>query len=117
MAVDVAAELDRVVTLLRGNAIRASVDPRDLNPPCVWVAARTLAHDLLGGGGTLRAELYLIAPDTGAGRALRTLTTLLGQVLALVDPDADTSLGEAVTLPGGGQPLPAFRVTVDIETC
>lgn len=117
MALDIAAQLDTLTAALKAVDLRAAVDPRDLNPPCVWVAPRSMSHELLSGGGTMRADLYLIAPDSGAAQALRTLSGLLDLVLAVVAPDADTSLSESVTLPGGGQPLPAFRVTVDLETC
>ncbi|WP_330182821.1 hypothetical protein OHB26_03660 [Nocardia sp. NBC_01503] len=116
-SIDVAALLDIVVSQLRAAGIRASVDPRDLNPPCAWVAARTVAHDLLGGGGTVTADIYLIAPNIGVPQALKTLTGLLDQALTVIAPDADTSLSERVPLPSGGDPLPAFRITVDLETC
>lgn len=114
---DIAAAAEDVVASLRSAGLRATVEPADVNPPAAWVTARTMAHDLLGGGGTVAIDVYLIAPDTGTAQALRTLSSLLDKALTVVDPDADTSLAEAVTLPGGGQPLPAFRVTVNHETC
>ncbi|MGW0247924.1 hypothetical protein ACWDYH_14950 [Nocardia goodfellowii] len=114
---DIASILEGLADELKAAGVRAAVDPRDLNPPCAWVVARSIAHELLGGGGTVAVEVYLIAPDSGAPQAYRTLTDLLDKALTVLEPDADTSLSEAVTLPGGGGPLPAFRLTVNIETC
>ncbi|MCP2281066.1 hypothetical protein [Nocardia amikacinitolerans] len=114
---DVAAMLDGLAVELRAAGVRASVDPRDLNPPCAWVVGRSIAHELLGGGGTVTADVFLIAPDAGVPQAYRTLTGLLDLALTVLEPDADTSLSESVTLPGGGGPMPAFRLTVNLETC
>ncbi|WP_069160078.1 hypothetical protein [Nocardia altamirensis] len=114
---DITAVLGGVVAALRRAGVRAGVDPRDLNPPCAWVTGRSIAHDLLGGGGTVTADVYLIAPDTGAAQALWALSGMLTKALTVLEPDGDTSLSERVTLPGGGGPLPAFRLTLDIETC
>ncbi|MBF6483845.1 hypothetical protein IU431_06695 [Nocardia otitidiscaviarum] len=114
---DIAAQLEDVAAQLRAAGVRASVEPRDLNPPCAWVVGRSLAHELLSGGGTLTADVYLIAPDTGIMAALAALTELLDLALTVIEPDADTSLSESVTLPGGGGPLPAYRLTVNLETC
>ncbi|MBF6085296.1 hypothetical protein IU485_28405 [Nocardia cyriacigeorgica] len=115
--IDVAGVLDQVVATLAAGGVRASVDPRNLNPPCAWVVGRSVAHDLLGGGGTVTVNVYLIAPDAGTPQAWRTLTELLNDTLAVLDPDADTELSESITLPGGGGPVPAFLVSVDIESC
>lgn len=109
--------LAELTTTLRGENLVASADPRRLNPPCIWLSANRLEHNLLGGGGTVRVDLYLIAPDHGVDQALDHLDDMLTRVLKVIDPDAETSLNEAVTLPTGGGPMPAFRVTTDIETC
>lgn len=109
--------LSELTTALRGQHLSASADPRRLNPPCVWLSAASVEHNLLGGGGTVRVDLYLIAPDHGVDQALDHLDSMLTKVLKVVDPATETSLNEAVTLPTGGGPMPAFRVTTDIETC
>lgn len=114
---NIAGLATELVATLKGAGLRAAVDPRDLNPPCVWVSPRSVAHDLLGGGGTVTFDLLLIVADNGAASALTALTGLLDQVLTVVDPDADTVLSDTVTLPNGSAPLPAFRVAVDLETC
>ncbi|AWY04758.1 hypothetical protein PQC61_gp12 [Gordonia phage Emperor] len=111
---DAVAEVE---TALRGAGLAASADPRQLNPPCAWVSATGLTHELLSGGGTVRLDVYLIAPDHGVTAALDVLSTLLDKALDALDPATETSLNEAVTLPAGGGPLPAFRLTVEREIC
>lgn len=118
MAVDIPAVCADVTAALAAAGVeRVTTDARDLNPPGVWVSPRVLAHDLLGGGGTVTLDLWLVAPDTGTPQALATLSDLLALVLAAVDPDADTDLAQSVTTPNGSGPLPAWRVTLDVESC
>lgn len=102
---------------LRDAGLNASPDPRFLNPPCVWLSANAVDHNLLSGGGTVRVDCYLIAPDHGVDRVLGVLSDMLDKALGVLDPAAETSLNEAVTLPSGGGPMPAFRVTVETEIC
>ncbi|MFC4127387.1 hypothetical protein [Nocardia rhizosphaerae] len=109
--------LDELVALITEDAgLRASIDPRNINAPAVWVSARQIDHDILA-GGTVTVDLWLIAPDTGIPNALGVLSEMLAAVLSVVDPDAPTSLAESVRLPDAPAPLPAFRVTVNLENC
>ncbi|KQB84939.1 hypothetical protein [Corynebacterium oculi] len=113
--------LNSVVDALTKAGIAATVDPPRLNPPAVWVTARRLGRSVLGacGGYAVVVDLYLIARDTGIPRALETLDGLLTHTIEVMDEhqwDMDSSaLDETVTLPSGGGPLPAYRLTYLID--
>lgn len=108
--------LDELVDLIDEAGLRVTIDPRNVNPPAVWISPRQIAHDLLA-GGTVTVDLWLIAPDNGTPAALKVLSEMLDVVLSVVDPDAPTSLAESLALPDTPAPLPAFRVTTELETC
>lgn len=114
---NIPAGLDAVVAVLQGAGVSAAVDPRDLNTPCVWVTARSLptAGRFMCGDRLMKVDLYLIAPDTGTPEAYRHLNDLLVKALSVLEPDGEIDLAETVTLPSGGGPLPAFRMSIEIE--
>lgn len=95
--------------------LRASMEPRDLNAPCVWVSPNQATTGMyMCGGGELRVDVYLIAPDHGYVRAMETLEGLLSASLNVIEPDEPVSLDESVVLPDNANPLPAFLITVKI---
>lgn len=95
-----------VVAELRAADIRASDDPRDLNPPCVWVTPETIRQANLCGGVETVVGITLMARDSGSTSATEALAALLDSVLGAVEVDGDLT-AQSVTLPSGG-PLPAF---------
>lgn len=100
---------------LSAEGVRASIDPRDLNAPCVWVTGNQATTDMyLCGGAEMRVDVYLVAPDHGYPRTLATLEEMLSKVLEVVQPDEPVSLAESVVLPDSANPLPAFMLTVNI---
>ncbi len=117
MSTPVPVLLDELVDLIDEAGLRVTIDPRNVNPPAVWISPRQITHDILAGGGTLTVDLWLIAPDNGTPAAMKILSEMLTAVLSVVDPDAPTSLAESLALPDTPAPLPAWRVTTELETC
>lgn len=109
----------KALTAVIDPAIPASLDPRDVNPPAAWIAGRR-AEDLTlaGDPATIVCDVYLIARDAGIPDALESLEVMsssLTDVLATAGVGIESiALDEAVTLPSGGGPLPAYRFTVKI---
>jgi hypothetical protein len=113
---DILEALDSVRAELSSVGIRAEVDPRDVNPPGAWIALNSIEHgQVMCGGGVVRTHVYLIVPDTGVAEATTQLSELLTSALRVFDPD-DSTTATTVQLPGGGNPLPAFRLTIDVQT-
>lgn len=116
MAIDVARELADLAAQLTAVGIPAAIEPGEVPVPGAWVTGREATVTTLGGGGTVTAYVYLIAPDNGVLNAHKELTRLLGLVPAdwLAGP---VSLNEGVALPANPTaPLPAYRVPVDLDS-
>lgn len=108
--------MDSIRQTLQSAGIRAETDPRNVNAPGAWIALQSITHNAqLCGSGTVRLSVYLIVPDAGIDQSTANLALLLSSLLSVIDPDDDTT-PTSVTLPGGGNGLPALRVTVDVAT-
>ena len=109
----------KALTEIVDPAVPASLDPRDVNPPAAWISGRR-AEDLTlaGDPATIVCDIYLVARDAGipdALEALEAMSTALTEQLAAAGVGIESiALDEAVTLPTGGGPLPAYRFTVKI---
>lgn len=114
-ASDVVAALDFLKSRLEGVQIRAEADPRDLNPPCAWITADTLAAaTVLCGDSDVACSVFLICPDNGLPHTLVALNEMLRQALTVISPTGEIDLRQSVALPGGGDPAPAFRIPVTV---
>lgn len=109
-----ASELEGVVAALRAGGVHASVDSRNVHGPFAWVTP----HDIgaaLGGNLTVRAAIYLVAPDVGGRAAVELLGKLLDDVSELVTFDEPVTY-VTVTLPGSAPAnLPALRIITSTE--
>jgi hypothetical protein len=117
----ISAACAELVDQLGAAGFRASVDAEQLivDPAGVWVSPREVRDYTLAGGATLTVWLYLIVSNVDTEHALRLLDDLLEGVLELVTPadtDSTVDLTSAIVLPTNPtNPLPAFRVAVDLE--
>lgn len=112
----VANALDQLCVDLTAMGVRATQDPREVNAPGAWVLPVKAQSHYLAGGVVIDVDVYLIAPDHGYQRSTRVLSELFDLTRSLVDID-DTSFVDAVTLPAGGAPLPAWRITTTLQIC
>lgn len=113
------AGLETIIAALKSGGIAATLDPRDLNPPGAWAAARRAEDFSLCNRPTiLIADVYLIVRDVGAPGALAALDELLELALDALGAAGigvtTVALDEALTIPSGGAPLPAYRLTVQV---
>jgi len=114
--VQILETLDAIRAELATVGIRAEVDPRDVNPPGAWIALSSIEHNVaIDGTALLRTHVYLVVPDNGVATATTQLAEMLTSALRVFDPDDDT-IPTTIQLPGGGNPLPAYRLTVDYHT-
>jgi hypothetical protein len=113
--VQIDAAAAAVVDRLKAAGLVATLDPRDLNPPGVWVQIETVRRDRFD-ADTWSGEwvLLAIAPDVGTAGALRILGELVAKIYTAF-PTAADALAQSVTLPSGGDPLPAFRVPLALK--
>lgn len=111
-------KLQHLISALADADIAAALDPRDVNAPGAWITARKIKEMLFCGDIQITADVYLISRDVGTLQALEVLDQLLQQALeALASWDIEidaTALDEAVALPDGSGPLPAYKITVTL---
>lgn len=109
---DLDAAAAAIVAQLAAAGIRATVDERDLNPPCVWVGPPTLSWRF--GKGTWDAGWVLTAvvPDTGRGYSNNALAALVVRVQDAMGWLAQNARPVALIVPGtGGTPMPGYEMT------
>lgn len=99
-----------VVAKLKAGGVRATVDERSLNPPCVWVKPPNLAFRF-GKGWTAAWTLQAVVPDTGRDVALGALGRLVEQVQDAMGWTVAAALPISLLIPGGAAPLPGYEMT------
>lgn len=88
--------------------LRATVDPRSAQPPCVLVTPPVRTYTL-GCGFSAEWTLVLLTNGTGAD-GFSQLDDMLDQLAEHVDIDTARPAGYQLT--SGGDPIPAYLVTV-----
>ena len=108
---DVAGAVQAVVDRLLAAGIRATLDERDINPPCVYVAPPALTWRF--GRGDFDAAFTVWAVTGAAGRNvdLVNLGQLLDDVTAALGFAAVTAEPADLLVPHQAAPLPAYRLT------
>lgn len=92
---------------LTAAGIRATVDPRNVVPPCVLFNPPDSVALNIGCGGTAQMSAVLLASGPGQGDAWQTLEAALPAVLAHVP--AEEVRSTAYTLDDSG-PMPAYEL-------
>lgn len=72
------------VTELRGAGIRATMDVRNLNLPCVLMVPPAFVGDI-SCGGTATFKALIISRGPGNADAWKSIDDILGQLAAVVD--------------------------------
>lgn len=99
--------------VLTAAGVPATLDRARLAVPGAWVTPGK-AHQLtLAGGGRVAASVLLVTSAASDLEALESLAGLLDKALAVVTPDEDVDT--SVVLPVRNNPLPAFRLVVNLK--
>jgi hypothetical protein len=98
--------------VLTAAGVPASLDRSSLQIPGAWITPGTARQLTLSGAGRARVSVLLVVPATGDLEALEALSVLLDKALTVVTPDEDVDT--SVLLPIRNNPLPAFRLAVDL---
>lgn len=116
MSVNLLATVQGIVDLLNSvEGLHAVLDPRDINPDCIYVDIESLSHEFLCGSADATLKLMLITGDVGKAQALQNLSEMLDKLLTVLTPDGDTQVG-STTPPGSPNPLPILVVTLKVPT-
>lgn len=108
---DVAGAVQSVVDRLTGAGVRATLDERDINPPCVYVAPPAVTFRFGRGDFTAVFTAWCVTGAAGRSADLATLGDLLEQLGEASDWAAVTADPADLLIPHQAAPLPAYRVT------
>jgi hypothetical protein len=113
--VSVSSAAGDVLATFAAAGIPATDDPRDFNPPGLLLGAPTVSFRYGKGCADLEWFGYLAAGNAGAGATLAALSGLVdrldGTGLAVLRAEPYD-----LALPGGGDPVPAYRLTFNTTT-
>lgn len=107
---DLAAAMQSVVDELVAGGLRATVDGRNLNPPCVQVRPPAMSFRFGKGCWDAEFEAWAMVPDSGAATAVKALGELVTAAQeALVGRIVTARPDEAALADGGTAPM--YRLT------
>lgn len=113
-ALSLVPALEELAQELTAAGVRATTDRGRLSVPGAWVTPGTAATRSLAGDGRARVSVLLIAPASADLEALKTLCGLLDLTLGVIRPAEDVDTSVLFPRPNA-DPLPAFRVAVDVQ--
>lgn len=104
--------------ITRDTGIPATINPNRVDIPGAWVALKELDLESMARGEVVAtASVYLVAADLGTTLAVEHLTSMLDDLLRLVEDryPLNTEV-TTITLPSFGQvPLPAIEVEYELK--
>ena len=109
--VDVAGAVQSVVDRLTAAGVRATLDERDINPPCVYVAPPGVVFRFGRGDFTAAFTAWCVTGAAGRSADLATLGGLLESVGIALDWAGVTADPADLLIPHQAAPLPAYRLT------
>lgn len=96
--------------LLSAHNIRATVNPKDVQPPCVLFTPPDAVRFDLGCGGTADVRALLLVPGPGQVDAWEALERLLPAVVEVLPVMPDELRTTTYTIDASG-PMPAYELT------
>jgi hypothetical protein len=108
---DIAGAVAGVLDRLTVAGIRATLDERDINPPCVYVPPPAVTWRFRGGDFDAEFTAWCVTGAAGRNIDLPNLATLIEQVTAALRFTAVRGDPADLMVPHQAAPLPAYRLT------
>jgi hypothetical protein len=102
------ASVEGYAALLKRHKIRATLDPRNVVPPCVLLNPPSLTLDL-NCGGTASYTAHVIAPGAGNTDAWKLLDEMTAKVVGILN-EVESIEPTSVSVDGTGD-MPAFLLS------
>jgi hypothetical protein len=109
--VNVAGAVQAIVDRLTAVGVRAVLDERDINPPCVYVAPPALVWRFARNDYDAEFVLWAITGAAGRNVDLVNLGELIDDVTAALQFAAVRAEPADLLIPQQAAPLPAYRLT------
>lgn len=104
--------LPDMAATLATTGLNATMEPKYLNPPCVWLALGNVRIDTLDRSATADVQVTFIVSDLGTTESLGTLSEMIRTAMIVMEfPEEIEPI--AISVPTTGNvPLPAMRTTI-----
>lgn len=104
-------QLQGYLEALTAADIRATDDPRDINPPAVLIRPPVLSFRF--GRGCIGADwtARLVLPNSGTRQALQLALPLIDRIQTALQGAVVTATPADFELPDGGGPTPGYQLT------
>jgi len=99
-----------VVDRLLASGVRAVLDERDVNPPCVFVPPPIITWRFRRGDFDAEFTAWCVVPNSGRDIALRNLGPLVTAAVAAIGLPVLTGEPADLPVPEQAAPLPAYRL-------
>lgn len=110
----VADDVDELVRLLVAGGVRATSDPRRVDPPCALVVPEGGEFDTLCiGDANTDWVIHVLAPPPSASDSMRTLWRLVAGCLQVIPRIESVRASSYAT---GGEPWPSYELRFRTET-
>jgi len=113
---DIADAMQGLADKLTAGGVRATIDGRDVNPPCALIAAPVFRW--VFGTGRVQADwrVLIVVPSSGARAELQLLGELVDKVAGVLGGEPVAATPMQYPDPGGGDPLPAYALSWTSKT-
>jgi hypothetical protein len=111
MATDVLGTLQRYLDALQAAGIRATDDPRDLNPPALLIRPPVLHFRFGRGCQSADWTARLVLSNSGTRQALQEALPLIERIQEALQGAVVTATPADWELPDGGGPTPGYQLT------
>lgn len=101
---------------ITAGGVRATIDARNVNPPCALIAAPVFRWVFDAGRIQADWRVLLVVPSSGATAELKTLGELLDKIAGVLAGVPVQATPMQYTDPGGGDPLPAYQIAWTSKT-
>jgi len=111
MATDVLGQLQGFLDDLQAAGIRATDDPRDINPPALLIRAPVMHYRFGRGCVTADWTGRLVLNNAGTRQALQEAVPLIAAIQDALQGVLVTATPADWELPDGGGPTPGYQLT------
>lgn len=94
-----------------GAGIRAVMDTRDLNPPCLLITPPDMAFRFADGTWTASWTVIATTPGAGTRDALVSLDDLITRMVKALEGQPVQATPYTLAVDGQSDPLPAYSIT------
>jgi hypothetical protein len=111
MTITIYQAMADLADVLTAGGVRAALDTRDLNPPCVLITPPAVTLRFADGSWAADWRVLCVAPSAGTRQALDTISDLVSRMQAALGGLPVSGSPYELAVDGQSDPLPAYQFT------